>query len=109
MSKTIFIELVDGAVRLPTTVCTFDGFRAWAMSEQFPERGRFSFMNREVFIDMTPEDLETHNPVKTEVTRVVSNLVVEDDSGKYYSDRTLVTNKEADLSTEPDGTFVTWE
>ena len=30
------------------------------------------------------------------------------DLGEFYSDGTLVTNEAADLSTEPDGTFVTW-
>ncbi|MBX6314602.1 MAG: Uma2 family endonuclease [Isosphaeraceae bacterium] len=36
-------------------------------------------------------------------------LTKELDLGEFYSDRTLVTNEATELSTEPDGTFVTWE
>jgi Uma2 family endonuclease len=58
---------------------------------------------------MAPEELETHNKIKTEIGRVIPNLNVELNLGVYYSDRTLLSNVRANLSTEPDATFVTWE
>jgi Uma2 family endonuclease len=58
---------------------------------------------------MSPEELETHNKVKTEVGRALGNLNRELDLGEFYSDGALVTNEAAALSTEPDGTFVTWQ
>src|SRR4051812_19313081 len=58
---------------------------------------------------MSPEELESHNKVKSEVGRVLCNLNEGLDLGEFYGDGTLVTNEAADLSTEPDDTFVTWE
>jgi len=95
-------------IYIPASAATHAGFRAWATSDAFPEKLRASFINREIVIDMSPEELETHNKVKTEVYRVVGGLIRGLDLGELFSDRTLVTNRAAGLSTEPDGTFVTW-
>jgi Uma2 family endonuclease len=95
-------------VRLPVSACTLDGFVAWATSDAFPQRGRISFINEEIFIDMSPEELETHNKVKTTVTSTMFHGNEEWELGELFSDRTLVTNEAAGLSTEPDGTFVKW-
>jgi Uma2 family endonuclease len=100
--------LIESAIHVPAGAATLAGFRSWALSDEFPENGRFSYIQGELFIDMSPEELDTHNKVKTEIARVLSTLVVEQDLGDFYSDRTLVTNEAADLSTEPDGTFVSW-
>jgi len=69
--------LDDPAIRIPARAATLAGFRAWALSDEFPERGRFSFINGELFIDMSPEELETHNKVKTEVVFAIANLNTE--------------------------------
>lgn len=99
----------DSLLRVPGSAGTLRGFRAWAVSDGFPRRGRISYLRGELLIDMSAEELETHNKVKSEVGRVVANLAHEHDLGTFYSDRTLLTNETAELSTEPDGTFVTWE
>jgi Uma2 family endonuclease len=96
-------------VRVPTKAATLEGFRAWARSQDFPGHGRISFLGQEILIDMSPERLESHNKVKTEITRVLANLNVELDLGNFYSDRTLLSNVTASLSTEPDALFVTWQ
>jgi Uma2 family endonuclease len=43
------------------------------------------------------------------VNRVLGNLVVDLDLGKLCHDGLWITNDAADLSNEPDGTFVSWE
>ena len=48
--------LDDPAIRIPARAATLAGFRAWALSDEFPERGRFSFINGELFVDMSPEE-----------------------------------------------------
>jgi len=88
---------------------SLDGFRDWAHSDDFPQRGKVSFIQGEILIDMSPEELETHNKVKTEITSVLHRLCRELNLGTFYSDRTLLTNDKADLSTEPDGTFASWD
>src|SRR5262245_39858152 len=97
----------NALVRVPASACSFPGFRAWTHSDKFPDEGSIAFIGEEVFIDMSPERLDSHNKVKTEVMRVLRNVVVEDDLGNLY--RTRIVNEAVLLSNEPDGVFGTWE
>jgi Uma2 family endonuclease len=99
----------DLIIALPASAATLAGFRAWTRSDRFPERGRISFISQEIVIDMSPERLDTHNKVKTEIIRVLANLNVENDLGNLYSDRTSLVNEGVGLLTEPDATFATWQ
>lgn len=96
-------------IRIPPSAATLEGFREWATSDAFPERGRISFLDGEVVIDMAAEAYGKHNAPKTEITRVVEGLNREFDLGRFFGDRTLLTSRSAGLSTEPDGMFVTWK
>jgi Uma2 family endonuclease len=103
------VVIADRELVVPPSAHTLEGFRAWAKSDEFPERGRISFLDQEIFIDMSPEELQTHVKVKVEVGYVVVGLNKKSKRGDFYSDGTLLTNVAANLSTEPDGLFVTWE
>jgi Uma2 family endonuclease len=92
-------------IRIPASAFTLEGFRAWAVSDAFPERGRISFLEGEVVIDMSPEAFPSHGSVKAEISRVIGNINVKEDLGEFYPDRSLLTNDDAGLSTEPDGMF----
>lgn len=96
-------------IRIPEAAWNLAGFRRWATSENFPDRGRVSFIGGEILIDMSPEELSTHSVVKVEVARVIANLNVRHDWGMFFGDGTLLSNNMAELSTEPDGTFVTYK
>lgn len=85
-----------------------DGFRDWAKSDAFPDRGRISLIEGQVLIDMNPERIDSHNRVKTEIIRVLATLTRETDAGQVFGDGAWVTNDEAELSTEPDAAFVSW-
>jgi len=98
----------DTPLRVPHDATTLDGFRRWAFSEDFPERGRITFIDGELIIDISPEASEPHNIVKGEVTSVLTQLTKRENLGKVYADGVLLTNEAANLSTEPDATFVTW-
>jgi len=95
-------------IRIPISACTHDGFRAWVTSDEFPERLRASFINGEIVIDVSPEELETHNKVKGTITSSIDSLNRDLELGELFSDGALVTDSAAGLSTEPDGTFVSW-
>ena len=99
----------DIEVSVPDSAYTLDGFRAWSSSDEFPQRGRVTFIRQQVYIDLSPERFGSHNQVKSEVNRVLGNLVVELDLGKLCHDGLWMTNDKADLSNEPDGTFISWE
>lgn len=95
-------------VRIPPSAGTLNGFRAWAASDAFPQRGQISFISGEIVVDMSPEHRETHNKIKTEISAQLHRLVRKLDIGVFYSDRTLLSNIAADLTTEPGGLIVLW-
>jgi len=43
------------------------GISAWATSADFPERARASYLGKHLFIDMSPQEIETHGKVIREV------------------------------------------
>jgi Uma2 family endonuclease len=96
-------------VSVPVTARKLSGFRRWARSDDFPRRGRISFAKDRILIDMSPEEIETHNKVKTTVTSTVYRMVERFDLGTLYSDRVMVTHDAAGLSAEPDAAFATWD
>jgi hypothetical protein len=59
MVAAVTMQLDAQGVRVPRTVATLAGFRAWVKSDAFPAKGvRASFVGGEVLIDMS---LESHN------------------------------------------------
>ena len=102
MSTIVFQE----NVRIPFSVIDLDSFREWAKSDEFPDRGRYSFLNGEVWVDLMPEQLFMHTSVKVEFGHVLHPMMKANRRGRFFGDGTLVTNVEAGLSTEPDGSVV---
>jgi Uma2 family endonuclease len=100
--------VINGTVRIPPYVVDHDSFYRWACSEQFPERGRFSFLNGEIWADLSMEELYTHNLVKNAFVIGIGGFVEANDLGLYVGDRMLLGNVGAGLSTEPDGMFVSY-
>src|SRR5438552_6229512 len=80
------------SLRIPVSAATLAGFRAWALSDEFPEHVRVAFIGQEIYLDLSNEELETHNKVKTEVTYVLVGLNRVRRTGTYYSDGVLVTH-----------------
>jgi Uma2 family endonuclease len=105
---TLFAHGDADAVSIPSSAYSLRGFRDWALSESFPDRGRFSFVGGELIIDMSPEFFETHNAVKVEITSVVYRLVKELRLGHVFGDRSLLSNEVANISTEPDAMFASY-
>ena len=99
----------DGAVHIPADAFVHAGFRRWVTSEGFPDRGRATFAEGEVFFEMSPESIEAHNKVKTAFTTGLERLISEENLGELYMDGALLTNERAGLSTEPDAMFASWE
>jgi Uma2 family endonuclease len=81
-------------------------FRHWALSDEFPERGRIDYLAGRIEVDMSPENLFFHGSVKMEVARVLGNIVQAAACGYLFGDCTRVSSPEADLSAEPDVVYV---
>ncbi len=84
-------------------------FRAWAVADDFPERGRVDYLAGRIEVDMSPEDLFCHGVLKTEIVRVLAQMVEAGDLGYLFTDRTRVSCPAADLSVEPDVVFISHE
>src|SRR5262249_3431070 len=101
--------VVSDQVRIPSWVNDLEAFRRWARSDTYPERGWASFLDGEIWVDTHMEQLFTHNRVKTCFTVTVGGLIEAEGRGYFFSDRCLLSNETASLSTEPDGTFCSWQ
>ena len=55
------------------------------------------------------QPLILHNKVKEVVCHTISALITKEDLGEFFADGALVTNEQAQVSNEPDGTFVSWD
>lgn len=99
----------NGELIIPATAQSHAGFREWACSDRFPERGRISFVGGEIHVDMSPEEIQHHAKVKQEISFVLGQLNKTLNLGEFCPDGVLLSNDTAELSTEPDGLFVTWE
>jgi len=109
MSAAPTLHIEGDRVRVPATAWQLDGFREWVQSQGFPSDVRASFLGGEVFIEMSPDSIESHNKVKTALTATLEQVARDEDLGEVYSDRALLCHREAGLSTEPDLVFASWQ
>jgi Uma2 family endonuclease len=102
--------MLDGdRLEIPASALTHDGLRRWATSDVFPDGVRVAFVQGEVLLDMSPEELESHNKVKLKIAAVLNQIVEDEKLGEVFADGVLLTHEGASLSTEPDVMFVSWE
>jgi Uma2 family endonuclease len=103
------VNFYGDALCVPTDAFEFAGFRRWIGSSDFPERARGTLAEGEVFLDMSPESIEAHNKVKSSLTADLQTIVRAESLGEFYCDGALLTHVQAQLSTEPDGMFASWD
>lgn len=96
-------------VSIPDGVEDLQSFRRWAHSDDFPEAGRICFFHGEVWVDMSKEQIFTHNQVKNEYNIVLGTLARTEKRGRYFPDGLFFSNDECGLATEPDGAFAFFE
>jgi Uma2 family endonuclease len=96
-------------VDMPAWVVDFESFRRWMHSAAFPDEGKICFINGKVWVDPLMEARLSHNRVRTEVSRVLANLMIETGFGELLSDGMRYSHLETELSTEPDGMIVSKE
>lgn len=94
---------------IPATVMTLAEFREWALSDEFPDNLRAAYLDGVVYLDMSNEELETHVKVKGEIFHALATLRDETEPGELYTDGVLISNEAANVSSNPDASFVSWE
>ena len=81
-------------LRIPADAFTFEGFQKWVESGEFPETGRIDYLQGEIDVDMSPEDLYTHGIPKTAICAAL-HLLISGRRGDVYVDSTRVTSASA--------------
>lgn len=101
--------VIAGEVEIPASVTDLESFRRWAWSGHYPEHGWVSFLNGELWVDMSMEELLFHNQVKGQFAFRIMSILEGESMGRFVHDRMLLTHPGAGLSTEPDGLFYFWD
>ena len=102
------IILAEEGIRIPAGVTDLETFRRWARSDEFPERGKITYLAGEVEIDMSPEEGNTHGSPKAAIANAIGLEVDARDLGVIYIDKMRLSNREAGLSAEPDVLVLLW-
>jgi Uma2 family endonuclease len=106
------VSLIDedvGEFNIPTWVKDLKSFRKWMDEDEELDFGRVGYLKGVVWVDMSREQLYTHNAVKTELASVLHQLVKRERLGRYFVDGALVVNVPADVGNQPDGAFVSFD
>jgi Uma2 family endonuclease len=98
--------LLDQDVEIPT-ISDLEEFRHWALSDDFPQRGRIDYVDGRIEVDMSPEDLFTHGTLKSEIAVRIKDRVDELDLGHTLIAETRVSSALGDVSAEPDVVVIT--
>jgi hypothetical protein len=109
LSVPVIVFGETGQTFIPPGIKDLESFRRWAKSDDFPERGRFSYIAGTLWVDLSMEQLYTHNQVKGEVSAVLMPLVRSTDQGRYLPDGAFLSHPAVDLATVPDGIFASHE
>ena len=102
----MMVTVIDGKISVPVWVVDIDSFRRWTDGEDFPKKGRVWWLCGEVWADMSKEQIFTHLAVKNEYYFTLTGLVKTGKLGLFIPDGLLLSNFAADISGNPDGTFV---
>lgn len=108
MNPATLLHIEGERLRVPLSALEHRGFRAWWASSDVPDGVRAAWIGGEVFIEMSPESIDSHNKVKAALTAALQRLVDDEDLGELYADGVLLTHEDAGVSTEPDLAFATF-
>jgi Uma2 family endonuclease len=108
--RGLSIKLVNlgSDAHIPGWVCDLPSFRKWADSSEYPDRGKFSYLQGELFVDLELEELFSHNLIKTELSIELGRLIRDAERGYFFSDGVRLSHPGADLSAEPDAVFTSY-
>jgi len=96
------VHQVEGGLRIPAGVHELEAFRRWSHSRQFPVQGRIDYLQGDIEVDMSPEDLFTHGTAKAAIGAGLYSLIVPQERGLVFIDRARLVSVVAGLSVEPD-------
>lgn len=100
--------LLEEQIEIPT-IRDWADFRRWALSEDFPQRGRIDYIAGKIEVDRSPEDRYFHGTLKLRVASAIEQRVFDLDLGDTCTSNTRISHVPADLSAEPDVVVVSYQ
>lgn len=95
----------DVQVLIPAWITDNASFLRWAESEDAPQHAKIGYFQGTVWIDTTIEQF-LHAQIKQAVSIAVQTWALQQNLGLYTTDGVIVTCPEVELSSQPDGHFV---
>jgi len=96
-------------VLVPAWVNDLATFNRWTETSSFPESGRISFLRGRVWVDLSMDELFTHNLLKMAISSALYGLVSTHGIGYLFGDRARLSNPKAGVSVEPDVMYASFE
>jgi len=90
---------------IPSWVMDLESFRKWLDDPQFPERLPVWWLRGNVWVDMSREQLFSHNLVRTKITSALDQVAEKDDLGVVWGDGIFFANMAANIAGNPDLVF----
>ena len=103
---SIVMTQTHGQIEIPVWVNDLASFRKWVHSGVLPEKLKVHYLNGQVWVDISMEELNSHNRVKQALYMALGRLIEEGDLGNVICDGMRYTSVEGDFSTEMDAAFV---
>ncbi len=103
---SLVVTQTHGQIEIPVWVNDLASFRKWVHSGVLPDKLPVHFINGQVWVDFSMEELNSHNRVKTALGITLARLIEEGDFGVYISDGMRYTSEDGDFSTEMDAAYV---
>lgn len=95
----------EQSVHIPDWVRDLPSFRRWVHSDEVPEKLRICWLKGEVWIDMSKEQVFSHNQLKNDMTYVLTGIAKLEKLGRMFPDGMLLSNTIADFAAGPDAIF----
>jgi Uma2 family endonuclease len=99
---------IAGHVQIPAWITDQASYRRWTYCDDFPERGRFAYLDGTIWVDLSMEQAYTHNDVKEAICSRLRDLGRSTRLGRYFGDGMQISIPTVNLTTVPDGLFVTY-
>lgn len=97
------------ALSIPAWVQDLESFRRWAGSADVPEKAPISWINDEVWVDLSREQLFTHNQVRCQFDGLLGGAVKAEQLGYYVTAGMFLANAAGDFCCRPDAVFISFE
>jgi hypothetical protein len=98
----------EATLHIPGWVVDLASFQRWVESGEFPEEGRICFINGEVWVDMSMQQVFSPLRVKAVLNHALEGLVRQAATGIFLPDGLRIFSPAAELSSVPDGAYLSY-